>query len=529
MLSKLEGELSRVKEKTDRVTFINIFSQRLKDENAIVVRHALKELVPFLETNQNILHEAATNQKPFLALPTITRSLLDACVRFGEDHEDIPILCARCLGLIGGLDPYKVEAVREKRNILVLSNFERLDEVVDFCAFLLERVLVKVFHSTTNSRSQGFLAYVMQELLKACGFTTLSVQRPRASQPGAALQRWNEIPETVRNTLTPFLSSRYMISGIPSKVAQNYPIFSSGISHSTWLRTFVYDLLQNGKGDNAKIIFTALARIIKAHDLSIATFILPFAVLNIIITGDEKESTTVGQELLRVLQAEVQPSDQTEAVKIKQCSEVSARKSHVERSLTVRKNVFQTLDYLALWLQEKRKAISEARANAKRPGRGVSEEEEIKDLKAISGVERILQMIPAEIISKRAVECGSYARALYHWEQYYRQERMKAEVKGATFEKDEFMQHLQFIYAQIDEPDSIEGISAHLQVLNPNQQIMEHRKAGRWTAAQSWYEISLAEKPNDPETQTNLLTCLKESGQYGQYEFFSAPQSTNKH
>lgn len=44
---------------------------------------------------------------------------------------------------------------------------------------------------------------------------------------------------------------------------------------------------------------------------------------------------------------------------------------------------------------------------------------------------------------------------------------------------------------------------------------MEDRKAGRWTAAQSWYEIALAEKPDDVDTQINLLTCLKESGQYG--------------
>ena len=82
-------------------------------------------------------------------------------------------------------------------------------------------------------------------------------------------------------------------------------------------------------------------------------------------------------------------------------------------------------------------------------------------------------------------------------------------------EEESFLQHLQTIYAQIDEPDSIEGLSAHLQVLNPDQQIMEHRKAGRWVAAQSWYELSLAERPDDPEIQMNLLTCLKESGQFG--------------
>lgn len=76
-------------------------------------------------------------------------------------------------------------------------------------------------------------------------------------------------------------------------------------------------------------------------------------------------------------------------------------------------------------------------------------------------------------------------------------------------------ERLQEIYTQIDEPDGIEGISAHLQVLNIDQQILEHRKAGRWTAAQSWYEILLTEKPKDLDVQFNLLTCLKESGQHG--------------
>lgn len=180
-----------------------------------------------------------------------------------------------------------------------------------------------------------------------------------------------------------------------------------------------------------------------------------------------------------------------------------------------RQNVFQTLDYLSLWLQEKRKAVAEARSMAGKTGRGVSEEDEMEAIKQISRVEGILQVIPAEIISRRAVECGSYARALFHWEQYYRQQQQLKAEANQVFEKDDLLQHLQSIYAQIDEPDSIEGITAHLRVLNPEQQIMEDRKAGRWTAAQSWYEIALAEKPNDVETQVNLLTCLKESGQYG--------------
>ena len=74
---------------------------------------------------------------------------------------------------------------------------------------------------------------------------------------------------------------------------------------------------------------------------------------------------------------------------------------------------------------------------------------------------------------------------------------------------------LQSIYAQIDEPDAVEGISTRLHILDPEQQILEHKRAGRWTAAQSWYELSLAEAPDDRDLQIKLLTCLKASNRFG--------------
>jgi serine/threonine-protein kinase ATR len=109
--------------------------------------------------------------------------------------------------------------------------------------------------------------------------------------------------------------------------AQEYPIFNQDISHANWLRAFVYDLLSKGKGENARMIFPVLARIIRGHDLSIATFILPFAALNVIITGDEQETLYTGRELLTVLETEISSNDQTDATKIKQCSEV--RRFHI--------------------------------------------------------------------------------------------------------------------------------------------------------------------------------------------------------
>jgi serine/threonine-protein kinase ATR len=75
---------------------------------------------------------------------------------------------------------------------------------------------------------------------------------------------------------------------------------------------------------------------------------------------------------------------------------------------------------------------------------------------------------------------------------------------------------LEHIYTQIDEPDGLEGVYANLTFLDINQQILSHQKAGRWTAAQTWYEVRLAEDPDNIDVQLDLLTCLKESGQYGE-------------
>lgn len=517
MLAKLEGEIARLKAKLDPIVLFGIFSERCRDENGVVVRQALKELVPFLEHNQKLLHQSAISQKPLPVLITLTRSLLDLCVRYTEKGTDIPILCATCLGLIGGLDPYRVETVREKKRILVLSNFQVAAEVINFAAFMLEEILIKVFLSTTNANSQGYLAFLMQELCKFCGFSNevvASTPKPRSSQLTPSIQRWIDMPEWVQNTLSPFLNSRYALYGKENVPVTEYPIFSLEISHATWLRKFTHDLSYKAKEENARLIFTRVARVLRYQDLSVASFILPFAVLSVILDGEQQDFNNISRELLTVLETDLQEADHIEATNIKQCSEVSIL-GHVLAIANQTQNIFQILDYLVLWLQEKRKAISETRATAGKTGRGISEMEELESIRKMSAVESLLQLIPARVISRRAVECGSYARALFHWEKYYREEEEKAKLGGTHFGKDDLLQHLQIIYAQIDEPDGIEGISAHLQVLNPEQQIMEHRKAGRWTAAQSWYELALAERPNDADTQIDLLTCLKESGQYG--------------
>jgi serine/threonine-protein kinase ATR len=324
MMSKTQGELVRFKEMVDTIKTFQAFSNRCKDQNSVVVRQALIELVPFLDANQKELHESMVGQKPLPVLATLTRSLLDASIRFSEDHLDITVLCARCLGIIGGLDPYRVETIREKKRVLMLSNFARRDEDIDFVALLLEQVLVKVFLSTTNAKAQGWIAYVMQEMLKHCGFSGLRGAKPRSSQTSTEAQRFNDIPESVRNVLTPFLDSKYSVNMNPALQYEGpaYPIFNPKLSHAKWLQTFVYDLLRKGQGANVEMVFPVLARIIRGYDLSIATFILPFAALNVIVSDNDENMMNVGRELMAVLRADLRSPEMVDVSVIKQCSEV---------------------------------------------------------------------------------------------------------------------------------------------------------------------------------------------------------------
>lgn len=158
-------------------------------------------------------------------------------------------------------------------------------------------------------------------------------------------------------------------------------------------------------------------------------------------------------------------------------------------------------------------------------GRGPSQTDHEAGLIQIQKIDSVLSIIPAEVISRRAVECRSFARALFHWEQYIRQQKIKNRKAKQKDDLEPLYERLQVIYTQIDEPDGIEGISAHLQVLNIDQQILEHRKAGRWTAAQSWYELLLSENTNDLDVQFNLLTSLKESCQHGKYFIITSSYS----
>ncbi|KAJ5622049.1 hypothetical protein N7528_005281 [Penicillium herquei] len=492
-MAPFETKMNELRAKQDVRSRLMSLIYRCQNENATVVEQALTELLPFLSQNEEFLHLSALSEQPDPVIAQLTRALLDCCVKFNTSSDHITLMSARCLGLVGCLDPNRVETIKEKKDILVLSNFDRMEETVEFVLFFLQHVLVEAFLSASNTRAQGFLAYAMQGLLKICHLHTTITQNSRDLQGDEKYQRWIELPEGIRNTLTPFLTSTYTVTVVATNPKVEYPLFCPEKTHSEWLRTLVQDLLQAGNADNAKLIFAVCSRVVKGQDISISSFLLPFAVLNRVVGGTVQEQRDIELEFMKVLSHPLPDTNNNARETIISCSQ----------------SVFEVLDYLSRWLQGKKKQLNgmsnQSYQSSRSRGEGNREVLHEKYSSQIKSVEALLAAIPPEIISKRAVECKSFSRALYHWEQYIRKCNMQAEsLDNASSEQ--LYQRLQDIYSEIDEPDGIEGISSHLSGLNVDQQVLEHRKAGRWATAQSWYELQLEKEPDNFEAQWNLVT-----------------------
>ena len=485
MLSKFETEIKSLQRQMDERRAIAAFVERLQDENEIVVEQALVELKPLLQQKQDLLFRSITREKPEVFVAELTRALLDACVRF-PTNTNISALCGHCLGSIGCLDPNKIETIVDRKSVVVPSNFSKAEETVDFIMYFLEHVLVKAFLSASTTRSQGFLGWAMQELLNLCHDGDSSLPRVR-SGPSTAYRRWNDMPEGVRNTLAPFQTSKYRVQQMREPEKRQYPLYTPGMAHKDWIRALVTDFLHRAPGNNIRLIYDICCRIIQGQDLAIPSFLLPYTVLTLITSGIEKDFQDVLAEILNILQQPLIGQDRQVQEDIRSCSQ----------------SIFDILDYFSRYLQHRRKGYTQAVRND-RGGSDVGIQVAEEHIKA---VERLLGQIPPDILSRRAIECKSYARALFHWEQHIRK-------SGSGVRTDADLARLQDIYAQIDEPDGIEGISANMAFVSVEGRVLEHKKAGRWTTAQGWYQMHLTDHPDDMEAQRDLVLCLRESGQH---------------
>ncbi|KAK6347753.1 serine/threonine-protein kinase M1 [Orbilia javanica] len=491
---RYEKQLS-VSRNKDLKEQLRILTARGTHENPLVVERSLMELRSYLEANEHFIRDITNDEIPDSIVAEVIRNLLDVCVKHGQSTNSIAKLASECLGMVGAVDPNRIESPRRLDDLMILHNFEKTEESIQFAHFLLEHHLVKAFLSATDTRAQGFLSFAMQELLKFCGFNPEVLVKQNTDYTLAPGQtRWRDFSVTARNVLSPYLSSKYILSTAATGHKSTYPIFSATKSYREWLTEFLLDLLPKARGVHTKTLFAEIiSKIVKGQDLSILNFILPYIVLHIVISGTAEDKFNIHLEMVSILQHEISADRNQEFEVVKRCSE----------------SVFILVDHMSKWIREKRRyntsvAIHMARQLSRQAPESIDQGPDA----SIAFVEDLLSKLPPKLIGERSIQCQSYSRALFYWEQYMRKCRSEQTNMEALYTQ------MQSIYSEIDEPDGIEGISTKLSVVNIEQQILEHRKAGRWLAVQSWYEHLLKEKPTDLDLQYGLLSSLKESGQH---------------
>ncbi|KAK5957292.1 serine/threonine-protein kinase M1 [Knufia fluminis] len=485
-LAQLEEELAVMRQQKDELNVLSTYVTRLKDETLVVVQLAMVELAEVLRNKNDFIQRSVTREQPDIVIAELIRVILDCSVKFNKD-EQILLHAAQCLGAIGKVDTSRIDSSREQASMIVLSDFAIAAETTAFLLFFMDNVVVKEYVSASSLRSKTFLGWALQELLKISGMTPEVGSRTRVGGLSGKDRQWLELPEETRLVLTPFLASKFIAPGRKPEDSCTYPVFRPGLTFEQWLTRLALDLLSKGPSQNVDIVFTVFWRMVHfSPGTAISSFLLPYAALNLLLNGTNTEKEELSQEILCILQ---QPYDNIEASvqeTIRQCSQA----------------VFGVVDYLSKWLQDKRRWFSNAQSRAERGLRDPGLDTAVPQIEA---VDSLLKSIPPEVVTQRSIECKSYARALLHWDEYIHNK------KNPT---DDDYRRLQNIYAQIDEPDGIEGISSCMHVLNSESQILEHRNARRWQAVQNWYEMQMTEQPNSVDIQVNLLNALRQSGQH---------------
>lgn len=497
---QLSEETKHVQSKRTVLSRLTDVNTLCVSDNPMIALEGLREMKLILTTQEAEFHNHVLKELKDRTIQETMRNLLDIITKFKGVDEAVQLTAAECLGIAGAVDPVREDGAKKIDRNVVLHNFadENAEETVNFVRILLENQLVNAFRSATRSNVQIFLAWAIQELLKFCGFDESVIGRSERNPvlTQETRERWQAFSPTAREIMTPLLTSKYDAGERSAKLEATYPIFESSKSYNSWLFLFLYDLLQSAQGENARKLFGVFARILREEETTISNFLLPYVFLNVCVTCTEQKRDLLLSEIITILTPSEQPDTH-----------------RAEYRRMASESIFAIVDYLSLWSRTKKIWNFDRLADRlKRQNRHIlAEEEDDKDVSIIR-VQSLTTQIPAKLMAQAALSCGSYSRALFYWEQHIRNERDNPKTTRENMEP--LLAHLQQLYININDPDGIEGVSSCLSHLSLEQEILMHENAGRWTAAQSTYELALQRNAGNQRLQAGLLNCLKETGHH---------------
>lgn len=460
--------------------------ERVSDENASISLRSLHELRRYLLSNQTYLQQQTSGTSFPPVIGRMISALLNTARRSDNIQTELQDLCLECLGIVGAVDPDRLDLPNDDTVHTLLQNFEDQEETRDFAVAFVRDVLVRAFRATSDTKHQSALAYAIQELLRFCGFTTaLLRQSGTKTTPVKVRQRWIDLPPAVIDTIAPLLDSKYSITHGPV-TEHPRPFYRNSSSYREWIENWAMHLIRGARGRDAETIFGIFRVLIRHHDLELTQHILPHAVLHNLISGTDVQRDEIRQEFVAVLQDQVDPSTAFSS----------------DRRLLCAQTVFGLMDHMSTWLRSKR--MEKAR-NPKQRRELASTDD------SLVNVESVIASIPQDLMAQAAMECRAFARSLLNFEQRIRS--MKANGQPES-DVQVYYDLVHGIYAQLNEPDGMKGITACINVPSIEHRIREHESTGVWLYAQALWASEIKTNPSEPANYVGLLRCVRNLGHY---------------
>ncbi|EPQ30215.1 uncharacterized protein PFL1_02331 [Pseudozyma flocculosa PF-1] len=460
---------------------------RAAHENSAICLQSLHELRTFLSEEKEYVQNLTSGDAFGPLVGDCVRTLFAAAAKSDSLQDDIRSLCFDCLGAIGAVDPDRFDSSFDEPIRTMLHNLEDPDESIDFAIHLIRDLLVPAFRATDDTGHQSALAYAIQELLKVCGFTPAVLASGSSARPVSVKtrQRWSDLPQATLDTVIPLLDSKYMVQ-VGRLTIRETPIYLHTRSYREWLQGWANQLISGITDEKAISVFGIFRIAIRDQDITIARQILPHVLLHTLISGSDQAKGDIQLEFNAVLTDQVDPKTGYDA----------------ERRLLSAQTIFGLMDHLGVWMRLKRQSISKLSRRGRLP----------KAEEALSSVESLTASISQELTAQASLQCKAYARSLLNFEQRIRS--LKTDSGRQDGELQTYYEHLHQIYASLDEPDGMEGISTRVVSPSLEHQIREHESTGRWTSAQSCWEVELQQRPDDASLHVGLLRCLRSLGHY---------------
>ncbi|KAF9266203.1 hypothetical protein L218DRAFT_101271 [Marasmius fiardii PR-910] len=450
--------------------------RRSKTENHAMVVQGLRELKDFMtKTHSGFIRELSSGATFDTLIGEVLGTLLTAASREADDGDTIRLLSFECLSILGAVDMDRCEVKLEDSDIIVASNFEDSEENEEFTKYLISEVLVKAFRSTSDLKYQSHLAFTMQELLRILG-----------GPNSLKVIRWvRSLRKDVMETVTPLLRARYTLNPLSSPEPIS-PIYPTQSTYREWIQIWTTHLISMISG-KATPIFSVFRSAVRNKDVTVAYRLLPHLILNILSSKNEQNIEKIRLELRAVLEDQVNTTST----------------STPQKRLLSAQAIFMILDHLNRWVRRARLAVS----GKKDLRRGAVSDQTLQ----MSVIDSVLGSIDHDLMGQAALQCKAYARSLMNFEMHILK---VSKLKGDPADLAPFYEKLHEIYAHLDEPDGMEGISTMILSPSLEHQIRHHEMNGRWTSAQSCWEVRIQQEPNNVEFHMGLLRCLRNLGHY---------------